>query len=458
MYRPKNLIAVMAAAAVLSGCALAPRDNGRAAVDALLVARGLDLPAAEDTQVLTQQLLGAPLTADSAVQLALLNSPALRVEFAQLGFSAAQWQEAGRLANPVLSAVHLSPGSAAATGAGLTLGIAFDVTDLLLLPARKRFSAAQFEATRLAVGDAVLHFVGQVQQAWYEAVRDQQVASLRENAARSLAASAALAKRYFDAGNINRRVLAMEEAAAGLAQVTALAARSRADASRSQLNQLMGFSPAENTWVLAGNLSYPDDDVAPLDDVLRHAARQRLDIAAAGKRAQAIAGHYRLTRQTRLLGGMTLGVEREKDYDGAVHQGPSVALALPLFNWGGGRARAAKAALTLAEAELDRTALAVGNEVQRAWQMVQSAKKRIALYRDVVVPKHEAVTAYRQEEMNFMLTGVFEVIAGKQQTYEAYAGYLEALGEYWHARVALVLAVGGALPPAMPTASHEKTP
>ena len=51
-----------------------------------------------------------------------------------------------------------------------------------------------------------------------------------------------------------------------------------------------------------------------------------------------------------------------------------------------------------------------------------------------------------QEEVNYMLVGVFELLVARQQEYEAYAGYLEAVQDYWVARAVLTQAVGRRLP------------
>lgn len=444
----KHFVAA-AMVAMLSGCASVPPDDGRSDVDELLVARGFSapkLPHPENAAAFTQHILEQPLTAERAVQLAWVNSPDLRQKFAQLGFSAAELYDAGRLVNPVLSAVRLSPGDPAAANAQLSLGIAVNFTDLLLWPARKRFSATQFAATKQAAGDAALRFAAEVKSAWYDAVVAEQRARLRDAVAESAAASAALAQRYFAAGNINRRQLAMEQATAGSAQADALLARSEANTARQHLNRLMGLSATQNIWQLDQQLALPAENIPPLDILLKQSAQQRLDIASAAQRASALARRYGLTRKTRLIGGIEIGFEREKDFDGAVNKGPTLGIELPLFNWGGGRARTAKATLALAEAELDRTVLTAGNEVQSAWTGANAAKERVDLYRQIIIPQREDIVERMQEELGYMLIGVFEVITAKQAEYQAHADYLRALGDYWRAQTELARAAGGNLP------------
>jgi outer membrane protein, heavy metal efflux system len=45
-----------------------------------------------------------------------------------------------------------------------------------------------------------------------------------------------------------------------------------------------------------------------------------------------------------------------------------------------------------------------------------------------------------------MLIGVFELIQAKTQEYDAYQGYLEAIRDYWLARLDLMRVVGARLP------------
>jgi cobalt-zinc-cadmium efflux system outer membrane protein len=60
---------------------------------------------------------------------------------------------------------------------------------------------------------------------------------------------------------------------------------------------------------------------------------------------------------------------------------------------------------------------------------------------------HEQVVRLTQERLNFMLAGQFEALLVRQQEFAAYAGYLEAVRDYWLARVELARATGSTLQP-----------
>ena len=433
--------------AALTGCVSVPADWGRSEVVQLSADHGRALPQVSDARTFTANMLRQALTADAAIQLALINNPALRRETARLGFAAAEVYEAGRLANPVFSLSRLSGDSSAGTNVPqLTLGIAFNFVNLLFLPANKHFAQAQFEAAKLSVAAAALDLAADVELAWYEAAGAEQLAQMREATQRAGRASADLAQRYLDAGNLSARELAMEQAAASTAALTAISARAEAVDRRSRLNRLMGLTAEQNVWTLDAQLAEPlprEDDAAELQ---RLSLDARMDVASLRRHAQAIADRYGVTRRTRMVSGIELGIERERDFDGALNVGPTLSLELPLFNWGGGRLAAIQAALHQAEAELDERVLDVSNQVQLGSAKVAAARLLADEYRRVLIPQREAIVARAQEQQNYMLIGVFELIAAKQQEYEAYAGYIEAVRDYWIARTELTRAVGRRLP------------
>ena len=81
-------------------------------------------------------LLAAPLTAESAAQVALFNNPGLQAELAALGIAQADLAQASRLANPSIAATVRRP-TGDGSGTNREGGLLFDLLDDLLIPARK---------------------------------------------------------------------------------------------------------------------------------------------------------------------------------------------------------------------------------------------------------------------------------------------------------------------------------
>lgn len=435
--------ACSAAALTLSACASLPADSGRGAAAALAARNGVVAAAPADLAAYTREQLAVPLTPDAAVQLALLRNPDLRARQARLGFAAADLYEASRLANPVLSAARLTGDSG--PSAQLTLGIGLDITRLLFLGPNRRQAQSLFEAAQLEAASAIVELSTRTERAWLRAAAAAQVAEVRERAAAAGAASATLAQRYVDAGNLPRRRLAAEQAEASRLRMDLLAAQATAADERAALARLMGLSGAED-WTPVSPLPAPPAADPPLDTLLQAATESRLDIRSAQHAADAIADRYRWVRRTRLVGRIEAGAERERDYGGELNAGPTLSIELPLFDWGAGRKARAQAEYDAAQAHLDGLVLDRGNQVRSAYARLQLARERAGTYAGHLIPQREAVVDGLQREVNYMLTGVFELIVAKRDEYDAYAGYIEAVRDYWTARADLTEAVGRVLP------------
>lgn len=429
----------------LAACASLPADWGRSAVAEATAARGLRQPGGDPSQ-LQQQLLARPLQPDDAVSLALLNSPELSHNLASLGFVAAEVYDAARLSNPVLSAARLSSDDPAAIRPQLSLGLAFNFTELLFLPARSRLASDRFETAKLEVADQTLGIAYEVEAAWYRLAGAEQAAAMRQAVARAARASADLAQRYFEAGNLSRRALAAEQAAASQAALDAETAGAEASTARGLLQRRMGLAADHQGWVLAPGLPQPPEQSLSLPELLQLAADSRLDLAAARRRLDSVQVATGLERRERLLGPLEVGAEYERETDGSRLLGPSLSWQLPLFNWGSGRKAQAQALLASAEAELRASELDVQQEVGAAYAELQSAQRRLLRLREELIPQREAVVAQTQRELNYMLVGAFDLLLAKQQEYAAYGDYLDAVRDYWLARSALSRAIGRRLP------------
>ena len=446
---PARALSALALAAALGGCAtLAPQPRGDD-LSPLLQERGgpaldwsaVGTPAAERQAI--GQWLEQPMTLDAALRVAMLRSPRLQEEYARQGLARAEVLEAVQIENPRLSFSRMSLDGG---GHNRTAGLSLPLVDLLVMPARARLAATDYERARFDVAAAVLGVVAEVEAAWYSHVTARQVAAMREAVAEGAAASAELAQRFFDAGNISELQLRQEQAAASEARIAALHARAEAGRQRLALNELLGLRGDEARWQASENLPLPvpaEDDPAEL---ARLAREGNLELLAARKEAEVLADALGLTRKLRWLGGSEIGYERETEADGQRLKGPHIELELPLFNQGQARLARAEAQLAGALARVARAELASEHAVGAGAENVAAMREVVALHREALLPQREAIVARQQERQNFMLIGVFELIQAKVSEYDAYQSYLEAVRDYWLARVELARAVGRRLP------------
>ena len=174
-------------------------------------------------------------------------------------------------------------------------------------------------------------------------------------------------------------------------------------------------------------------------------AGSRLDLVAAEHSVDALAGQLGMTRWSRWLGDLELGVERETEPSGEVLQGPTLEFEVPLFNQHRDDLLVAQAGWQAATAELRALKLDIDNAVRLAHAGVDNARAKVSVHRERLIPARQAGVARAQEEVNFMLTGVFDLLEVKQEELAAYEEYLHSLGDYWAAHTELAKAVGSRL-------------
>ena len=448
MQYPIRLAASVVAAMALAACASLPPERGYAETSAAVEARLGIAPTYRPGPAAAGSTAEAdvptkPLSVDDAIRIAFIHNPRMQEVYARIGLSRAELEDARRVSNPTLGYAKLDPRTG--PGAQITRSLSLGFSELLLLPARKRFATAELARIQNVVAAELLVLATDVETAWYTSVGATLVAQMRDAVATSAQASAELAQRFFDAGNINRLQLEQERAASVRARIDAVRADAEADRARSQLANLLGV-PSHGAWSTLQQLPSPpviEMDTEALVDLARS---QRLDLVAARQSVTQREDALGVTRRWRWLGSIDIGYEREEEVDGSEIRGPTLALALPIFNQGQGALARARAELLSARSELDALTLSVQNGTRLALDQLRLSHDIAERYRTALLPSREAIVARSQEQTNFMLMGVFELIRAKQDEYDAYQEYLEAVRDYWIARAELKQQIGGELP------------
>lgn len=434
------------AAVFLAACASVPSDRGYGDVRQLAADRGQVLPdaVAADRSALVQEILTRPLTQTNAVRVAFINNPRLGADYARLGLTGAEVIQAGRLSNPTFTG-GWQYSSRTGDVNRYDLGLTQNFVELLLLPARTRFAKGEFERAKLDATQDLLNLAADVQSAYYGAVGARQVTEMRKTIATAAASSAELSARFQQAGNFTALELALDQATASQAMLDLEQAEADETRADNRLNELMGLS-ARTHWKVANALPAPVGEEDTLDTLQNLATTKRPDLDSDRRAVALLEDSLGITRRYRFLGSAEVGVQYERDTDRNRLLGPSFSLQLPIFSQGQAPLLRAESQLDAARAELKAKELEVFNGVQSAHDHVMAARKRVERLGGETIPLREKIVARTQEQVSYMLVGIFELLRAKQNEYNAYEQYLEAVRDYWDARVDLARAIGSRLP------------
>ncbi len=451
-----GLPVVAALALVLSGCATFSPDGGIQAVNDLAQARAgapVQLLRSDADRRALDELLAAriaqPLTADDAVQIALLNNRGLQASYWELGIAEADLVQAGRLSNPAFGYQHKTGGGTTSIERSLT----FNLVSLITAPLATRIEGRRLEATRLQVANEAVTVALATRRAWVEAVAATQSLAYARQVAAAADASADLGQRMRRAGNWSAFDQAREQAFYAEAMAEVVRATSAATAAREALTRLMGLWGGQAAYQLPDRL--PDLPAAPreMTDVEQVAVRERLDIRAATLASQHTAASLGLSRATRFINVLELGGVQERE--GAERQrGYEITLEIPLFDWGGARTVRAEAVYMQAVNRLAQTAANARSEARESYQAYRAGYDLARHYRDVVIPVRKQLSDETLLRYNGMLVSVFELLADAREQRSAVIAYIDAQKQFWLAEAGLEAALGGRLP-ATTTQDHS---
>ncbi|HUC96822.1 MAG TPA: TolC family protein, partial [Candidatus Polarisedimenticolaceae bacterium] len=276
----------------------------------------LDREAAEKMD----SLLKRKLTADDAVQIALLNNRDLQAVYSDLGVAQADLVQAGLLSNPIFDAAIKFPVSDGGRP-DLEIGAAMSFLDIFYIPLRKRVAALRFEETKTRVGGAVLDFAGRVRRAFYDYEADEQMLELRQTIVQALAASFELALRIYEAGNMSDLDLFRERAQLEAGKLALRTAEISVRQSREQLNDLMGLWGPQTQWQSAGRLPDIPEQMPETENIERLSLQRSLELARARQRIIGSGEQLGLTRWTTLLPEFGVGSQAERN-EGEWEVGP----------------------------------------------------------------------------------------------------------------------------------------
>ena len=444
-------IAALALSLSVAGCATAPQPKASLEPVAAAVAEraGADVqlswPQAEDEEAALNSrvtaLLAEPLTVNSAVQIAVLNNPGLRATFAEIRLSQADVLAASRLANPTLAASLRWPDSHP-RGPDAEFSFAADLLNGLLIPLRRHYAEREVSAAQSRAADAVLRLIIDVKKAIVTLEAHQLLHARVADVLAVNRASADLAQRQFDAGNINRLDWLNEQTAAQEAELALLSDDASIREDREALTRLLGLKI--DHWRLEQTLPDPPALALPEENVLiAHALQTRLDLKVARASVETIQAALQLKQRTRWLPAtIETGVDTEREAPGDRLTGPTLALTLPIFNQGQDEVFRLTAEMSRARAQADALEIEIGSEVRVARARVQTAARITTFYQSTLLPQRREVVRETLLHYNAMQKSSYEVLAAKQQELAAEREQIETLRQYWLARADLERAVG----------------
>ncbi len=449
----------LAVAALLGGCMSVSSDGGMEAISAAVQTQtGLhatkigDNAQADAARHAIDRLLAKPLTAQSAVQVALLGNRALQATYNDLGISEAQYVQASLPPSPTISLARIAGGMEVE----IERQILFNLLALITLPARREIASSRYDQARLKAVEETFRLVAQTRRSFYRAVASRQNERAMGAAANNARIVSQLLRKLGETGAVNKLDQAREHVF--YAEVTAMLARARMShqADREQLARLMGL------WDKAGAFKLPDAlpnlpaKPAVRPDIEREAISRNVQVAMAQAELETTARTLGLTETTRYIDVLELrgmsstsrktsvdpvtgAVERERES----RRGLELELRIPVFDFGAARTREAEETWKRALNRLADTAINVRSHAREAYARYRGAYDLARHYQRNILPLRKTITDENLLRYNAMIVDIVPVLADARQRVLSQAAAIEAQRDFWIAHSDMRAAVIG---------------
>ena len=423
---------------------------------------------APDIQDSLDRLLACELTADAAVQVALLSNRRLQAEYARLGVAQAELVQAGLLRNPIFSGtIRWAPGSQRM----FDFSVVQDFLDVLLIPLEVSVAKSELESVKLEVTGRVIDLASDTKRAFYTYAANEELVGTWKSILLAAESSYEMAEQLRLAGNLTELEVLNEQAPYERAKLELARAESRRVTHRERLNRLMGLWGEATKWSAAEDLPPMPDSPVATEHIERRALASSLDLARAYAELEAAATRFRVMEVMQIVPRFELGAsaefEKEETFklvekrrrDGSEYEleevpgsteawsGGEFSVALPLFDQGQAARAAGRSTIERLYEQYTALAIEIRSAAREAAFRAANARARARFHEEVFVPLRETITAETHLRYNAMFDGVFQLLRAKEREIDARRDHVEALREYWLANTDLEQLLMGRVPP-----------
>jgi len=430
---------------LLAGCVTFSSDGGMTPVSSQVTQElGKDVAKivtpADDAAVAARvkTMLTKPLTADGAVQLALLNNRGLQADYNGLGISEAAYVEASLPVSPTISVGKL------VTGASFEIErrLVASVLSLFTLPARSAIAKVEFDAARFKAVEATFRLAAETRRAYYTAVASRQTVNLLEQARKTADAAADLTIKLGETGAATK--LDQARASAFYAEVsTQLAeARMREGVDREALTRLLGLWGPDINYKLPGQLPQMPNRLPTAETLEADAIRKRVDLMVARLELDAMAKSFGLTKATRFISVLDLAgiANSSTETDGhdttqSETRGLELEVQVPIFDLGEAGVRRSNETYMQAVNRLVEKAVNVRSDVRSAYISYRATYDISWQYRNRILPLRTTIDEQSLLEYSGMLTDVFDLLTTARESIDSNIAAIAAKRDFFLASV-----------------------
>lgn len=432
-------------------------------------------------------LLADGLSAEEAVEIALINNPGFQSLFEEIGISRAEVVQSGLLKNPVLSTLIKFP-----EGGGRVswdFGVSQEIVDLWQIPVRRKIAKAKLEQTIAAVAQRAIELAAETKTSYYRLRTRQMEEETITASVRVVEESTAVVERQVKNGAASPLDLNLARAASMDVHLELLAVRRQREAASIELGRILGLDPRLYPKQLTDSLP-ADGHITDVGQLIDCAMAQRLDLRR--MQQELAAAEDEVIRQSLLVfpsvmvglsmerperqsppgrnvladtarssiqnGRLTApdiqsraqrALERRQFIDFLI--GPSFQATIPLFDQNQAQIAVAATRVRQRRKDFQELTVRVQSEIEQSLSALDTARQQVDFYTREAIPIAEANEAGSRSVFTAGAQNILVLLEAQRSLIARRRAHVVALGDAAIALVELERVVGGRLPCLVPT-------
>jgi len=328
------------------------------------------------------------ITYDEAVQLALLNSPQLQADFAELGLAKADLLQAGLLRNPHINSQFKFVKEKEFVDK-IETNIIFSLSDLWQLSARKQVSRDKLDIVSLRISQSILDLYTHIKKSYNECLAAQ---ALYANAQETVAWAQAWRNRIYyrqQFGFTSDLDKHLADTNVSQWDLEVIYYKKMVHNSYTHLRQLLGVRVTNTPIALVDTIK--TELTLPSVDELEHDAlayRPEIQLVCAQLQESESIKTY---EKKRFIKEADVGFSYERDFDNAHGRGFYIGLDIPIFDTNYAQIERANFLIQKRKKELIAQKNLVRSQLLHAYHNSQAAQEEIATYQSIVTSYENAI-------------------------------------------------------------------
>lgn len=384
-------------------------------------------------EVSVEALLCEDINEYSAVEIAILNNPALQAEYERIGIASAQYKQAGLFKNPFFMFNYQFSLSDKETDQ-MNFDFPINFLEILLIPLKKRAAQREIDVIKNEILAKIIETTAKTKIAFHNLQVNYEILELKKKIcySKQLAYEGAIKLRL--AGNITELKLSEKHSAYEQAKLEVAKKEIILLDSKEIINNLLGLWGKDIHWNYCKKMPTISENEQKHCEIETIAIKSNLLLKSSFNAMKAKAASLKIDTTKLTFNSFLFGASGQYD-ENIWFIGPQFSLGLPIFDVGKVHSIKSRAEISYLWKKFISQAITIRAVARKTQFNYSNAYQQASIVKNTLIPLSEKILEETILQHNAMQLGVFAVLAAKESELSQKILFLEKEKEFYTQKI-----------------------